>query len=51
MIMEDFIELVRLMRTTQKKYFSTRGLDALKLSKTLKSQVDQAIRELQGLPL
>jgi len=38
--MEQFIELVTSMRTSQKEYFRTRSPDALTRSKTLEKQVD-----------
>ena len=42
---EDFIELVRQMRASQKHYFVTRNQEELKNAKTLERQVDFALEE------
>lgn len=39
---EDFIELVRQMRASQKHYFVTRSQEELKNAKALERQVDFA---------
>ena len=43
---EDFIELVRQMRASQKHYFVTRSQEELKNAKALERQVDFALEEL-----
>ena len=42
---EDFIELVRQMRASQKHYFVTRNQEELKNAKSLERQVDFALEE------
>ncbi len=42
---EDFMSLVRSMRECQREYFKTRSSDALKASKRLEKQVDEAVSE------
>ena len=42
---EDFNELVRQMRASQKHYFVTRNQEELKNAKSLERQVDFALEE------
>ena len=42
---EDFIELVRQMRSSQKHYFVTRSQEELKNAKALERHVDFALEE------
>ena len=45
---EDFIELVRQMRASQKHYFVTRSQEELKNAKALERQVDFALEEFDN---
>lgn len=42
----EFIEMVRRMRSAQKEYFKTRSYDALKRSKVLEVAVDNEIADM-----
>ena len=43
--MDDFYELVKQMRETQKLYFKTRDANVLNESRRLEKEVDKAIKE------
>ena len=42
---EDFVLLVKSMRTAQKQYFKTRNKDTLRQSISLEAEVDSYIQE------
>ena len=43
---EQFVHLVRLMRSAQKDYFTQRTMAALERSKKLEKEVDEAVQEI-----
>lgn len=51
MTLDDFVELVQKMRKAQQQYFKASNSATFTVAKVLEREVDQAIRELQGLPL
>ena len=46
----EFVNLVKLMRETQKKYFRLHSYEALNESKKLEKQVDEVIKEITESP-
>lgn len=44
-MLDDFEKMVKAMRTAQKEYFRTRGMDVLRLSKQLERDVDKYIAD------
>lgn len=46
--MEQFMELVKKMRSAQKEYFRTRSKDVLLQSKQLEKEVDMMIKEISN---
>jgi hypothetical protein len=48
---EDFINLVTQMRTSQREYFRTRSIESLTTSKALEKGVDRWLKEKNQLDL
>lgn len=49
MTSKEFYETVKQMRDAQKKYFRTRDIETLKISKHLESVIDKEIKRVEDI--